>query len=359
MTEYPRYFPENQPAPQADEKTQEAAAFRRLLNVIAVSVFITLGAKRLMAYLMNLGLEYVYTDLLERLPERVNAVLVNFDFIYFLMWTTNDIIVYLPPLVIFAVAMRDYMGTKGATGCYKADTRYEFKDRWLLPIFLASYALSMIASYISHLLAYFLQPVFGGGGLPDIFGEVMPQSTLQVFIAIFSIGIVAGVCEELIYRHYLLRPLRRFGDMQAVIITSLLFGFFHGNFTQFLYTTAVGFVYGVVAVKANSVLPAIALHIINNSYVVIMAEASELAYVMTEADERSLFTFVMDYWFWVMMLAGAVIFAFMCLKGMFKLENRSAYLTTSEKARVVAENPLILLLTGALIALTIIGTINR
>lgn len=96
------------------------------------------------------------------------------------------------------------------------------------------------------------------------FSDSISQNVPQ-FITFEVFGVVvAPVCEELIYRHLLLRPMRKFGDMQAAVITGLLFGLGHFNFDQFLYTFMFGFALAVVAIRRNSVIPAIIIHMINN-----------------------------------------------------------------------------------------------
>jgi membrane protease YdiL (CAAX protease family) len=344
------------PDPLLAEKAQETAILKRILNILAICVIATIVCKRILGDLIFSGFEYLFENI-ENLPEWLSSLLSSWDFGYFLLWLSNDIVVYLPPLLIFGFALKSYMGHK-ADGYYKTETRYVFRKIWLIPIFFGSYTLSIAMSFLSHLIAAVLEPVFGGGGLPDIFGDVMPQSEAQVYIAIFSIGIVAGVCEELIYRHYLLRPLRRFGDVQAVVITALLFGFFHANFTQFLYTTAVGFIYGIVAVKANSVLPAMVLHIVNNTYVVLYGEAHKVAEAQYEADGSTLISGLLNMWFWVMLVGGLLMLIFMWAKGHFKLQNQNSFLTNSERARMTVENPLILLMIIVLIVITVQGTMR-
>jgi len=108
--------------------------------------------------------------------------------------------------------------------------------------------------------------LYGTEGLKDIFESVMPENQLQWLVILFFVGIVAPFAEEIIFRHILLRPLRRLGDRPAIIITALLFGAFHQNLTQFLYAAVAGVILGIVAVRANSVKPAIVLHILNNTF---------------------------------------------------------------------------------------------
>jgi len=58
----------------------------------------------------------------------------------------------------------------------------------------------------------------------------------------------------------------RYSKIQAIFITAVLFGLFHGNKRQILYTSAGGIMFGIVAVLSDSVIPAIYLHILANVF---------------------------------------------------------------------------------------------
>jgi membrane protease YdiL (CAAX protease family) len=129
-------------------------------------------------------------------------------------------------------------------------------------------------------------------------------------------GFVAPIAEEIIFRHMLLRPLRRLGDRRAVIITAVLFGVFHGNLTQFFYAAVAGVILGIIAVRANSVKPAIVIHILNNTfdigkaYMVELAEQGRLPF-----DESVLNVSITLFFF-----AGLATAVILTVKGQFTLK---------------------------------------
>jgi membrane protease YdiL (CAAX protease family) len=323
-------------------KHQEANDFKKLLSLLAKAVIAVVIAEKALAYLIfGLGWERL-PAIFENLSLQMSEEALR-NLLYFLLWLFNDIVVYVPPLVIFGLAFGKKLSFQ------KAGEPYSFKKSWILPIFVASYALSAIASYISYLLSIVFQAAFGGGGLVDVFADVMPQSTGQLIIMLIMVGLLGPILEEIIYRHLLLRPLRRFGDFYAVIITSLLFGFFHGNLTQFLYTTAGGVLYGIVAVKANSVKPAIVMHIINNTYSIFYLEFLDIAEISENSDLR----FVLNAMFYVMLVLGVILLIYFIAKKHFKTENFNPYLLTSERVRITAEHLLMLVMWAVLIMETI------
>ena len=90
--------------------------------------------------------------------------------------------------------------------------------------------------------------------------------------------ILGPIMEEVMFRGFLLKRARLFGDRTAVIYTAVMFGLMHGNISQCLYATAIGLVFGYVAVKTNSIRYTILLHISVNSFSTLVALGESIAY---------------------------------------------------------------------------------
>ena len=90
--------------------------------------------------------------------------------------------------------------------------------------------------------------------------------------------IVGPFMEELMFRGFLLRRSRIFGDRTAVVYTALMFGLMHGNIAQFLYATGIGLIFGYVAVKTNSIRYTVLLHIVVNTFSTVIAFGETIAY---------------------------------------------------------------------------------
>ena len=93
---------------------------------------------------------------------------------------------------------------------------------------------------------------------------------LPVRILVF--GVLPGLCEELFFRGYLFSGLRNhFSGMGTVLICGLAFGTFHVILAagaapeRFVPSTIMGLLLGWVALRTNSVLPCVALHVCHNS----------------------------------------------------------------------------------------------
>jgi len=261
---------------------------------------------------------------------------------YLALWIASDINVYLPAFLIFYPVFKNRR--------FEPEKKYGFKYVLIPAIFVAAETVTTAASYLSQILEYLLRPIFGSNGLRDVFEDVMPAGTFQTLVMFFVVVITGPICEELIFRSILLKPLRRFGDMQAVVITAVLFGFFHGNLTQFLYASAAGVILGITAVRANSVAASICLHILLNG-------SSFLRSQLYGAAEAGLFPdgyVTLSYL--GLLLIGVISLIILIKSGRLKLENNNPHLTGAERARAVLQSPFILIMTIVLIVITVRGS---
>jgi len=98
----------------------------------------------------------------------------------------------------------------------------------------------------------------------DVLGEsfsMIPQWVLFLITCVF-----APVCEELIYRKFVIDKLRPFGDKVAILYSGLAFGLFHLNFQQFFYTAVLGMLWAYVYLKTNKIWHVMLLHSLMNFF---------------------------------------------------------------------------------------------
>ena len=83
---------------------------------------------------------------------------------------------------------------------------------------------------------------------------------------ILMMALIPAICEELAFRGFILSGLRSVGrQRQAIIISSLFFGFAHGVVQQSVVATLFGLILGYIALQSNSLWPCIAFHATHNS----------------------------------------------------------------------------------------------
>ncbi|MFN0021759.1 MAG: ABC transporter permease subunit/CPBP intramembrane protease [Pirellulaceae bacterium] len=92
---------------------------------------------------------------------------------------------------------------------------------------------------------------------------------------ILLLALLPAVCEELAFRGFVLNGLRRTGHKWgAILVTSALFGVVHMLLQQSLSAFLIGIVIGYVAVKTNSIWPAMLFHFTHNSLAVLSGYAT-------------------------------------------------------------------------------------
>lgn len=119
------------------------------------------------------------------------------------------------------------------------------------------YAGSLISTLISEIISSFVnykmsnvieEMVRGSGILPNF-----------VFV-----GLLAPAAEELFFRRTLINRLIRYGDKPAIVVSGLIFGLAHGNFSQFFYAFGLGAALGYVYIRTGKIGYTIALHMFIN-----------------------------------------------------------------------------------------------
>ncbi len=86
------------------------------------------------------------------------------------------------------------------------------------------------------------------------------------WLTLLYVSVIGPIIEEYVFRWKLLNRLRPLGEKAAILFSAVTFGLLHGNLTQMLYATAIGIVFGYVAVKTGRIKYNCIMHIMVNSF---------------------------------------------------------------------------------------------
>lgn len=100
------------------------------------------------------------------------------------------------------------------------------------------------------------------GEVTNDVSEIMLST--NVFARVFVVGICAPVFEELMFRKILIDRLRGYGEYVCVVLSGIMFGLLHGNFSQFFFATAVGMFFAFLYLRTGNILNTIFLHMTMN-----------------------------------------------------------------------------------------------
>lgn len=327
-----------QPMPEFD-KTAEKAEFRR--TIIKLGIF---GA---VTVLNLLFLMYVFLYPAVWIVQSIGDGL-SYELWYLINWTANELCVYFfPALSLFLLFRKDFK----APNRYRAMTHGECLLAMPL-IFLSSTFIGSMASIVTGIVADVMNRFFGTGEIPDAMAPSMPSEGegTSMWIAMFFLVIAAPVCEELMVRKLILYPLRKHGDWFAIITSALIFGFIHGNWDQLPYAFAVGVLYGLLAVQANSVIPTMILHAVNNLMVTVGGYLTQVTGEVEPFVSISEWAVsLMNFCFWLGIMATVILVAVRFFKS-----KRTPVLTVKEKAAETVKNPAAYVFAAALVMLLIL-----
>ena len=85
-----------------------------------------------------------------------------------------------------------------------------------------------------------------------------------MWLSLVFVSIFAPMVEEFIFRKVLIDRMRVYGDTAAIVVSALMFGLFHGNFSQFFYAFFLGILFGYIYTITGKLRYSVMMHMIVN-----------------------------------------------------------------------------------------------
>ena len=136
----------------------------------------------------------------------------------------------------------------------------------------SGFAITTFLTSIILLIIIYLDFLFFRGIISSTVPDISTKN-MNIIAEIFMLSyliFIAPILEELIFRGLILNSLKIYGKWFAIIISSILFGILHINFIQTFNAFVMGIILGTIAIKTNSLIPSILIHILNNGWKVII-----------------------------------------------------------------------------------------
>lgn len=165
----------------------------------------------------------------------------------------SSLICYLLPVVLLRRVLGMPAGVAFPSGRLPAGIALP-----LCGIVLGSSALGSSVSLILSALLSLLHLYPSGPALST------PDSVVTFVLMVLTAAVLPAIFEELMFRGIILQSLRRFGDLFALGVSSLLFALLHGNLIQLPNALLTGMVLGYIALRTGTLLAPILCHFINN-----------------------------------------------------------------------------------------------
>ena len=132
---------------------------------------------------------------------------------------------------------------------------------------LSAVGLCMVANIVTNIFTSYLYEM----GLPvPEFPQFLEPTWTSFGMNIFVFAVLPALLEEMVFRGFVLRTLRPYGDMFAVFVSAFLFGLMHGNIEQVPFALIVGILLGWLYVATDNIWVPVLIHFINNALSVCM-----------------------------------------------------------------------------------------
>jgi len=221
----------------------------------------------------------------------------------------------------------------------------------ILIAFLMIYPLMYLGNIIGVITTFILSLIKNGTVENGLLNTVM---NTNIFTQLIIMVIAAPIFEEYIFRKLLVDRLIRYGEGTAIVLSGLIFGLFHGNFSQFFYAFAIGCFFAYIYIRTGNVKYTITLHMIINftgsvlaSQILKLIDYEQLTRVMSE-DKNALLPYIADnaiplliYLIYVMLLLAICIIGIVLLIVMynkFHLEKKGILIPKGQRFKVTMVN---------------------
>ena len=165
------------------------------------------------------------------------------------------------PLLLYTLFVsKNFRKTLSDTGIKKVSSKI------VLLTILLGVLLYFFNSFISNFFASLLS-LLGWENLYSRFASTSVQFSYGLLLKEFILSaILPAICEEFLHRGIMLHAGQKYSNPRyCLFISSILFGLMHLNIQQFFYATILGFIMGYVALVADSIIPSMILHFMNNA----------------------------------------------------------------------------------------------
>lgn len=211
---------------------------------------------------------------------------------------------------------------------------------------LLMYPVGLLANTIMTSITTIITKLFNSGGttIPTADFSVDKASALAIITTILYLVIIAPISEEIVFRGLILKTLSPFGKRNAVVISALLFALMHKNIPQAVGAFAIGIIFATVDTKANSIVPSIIMHSLNNLLPCLININSSINSTVITIIYNALVYAIVIVGITITMLKGRQILS---LKA--ETESEISALPESKKRIEIFLNPLILIYIGILV----------
>ncbi|MCF7858048.1 MAG: ABC transporter permease subunit [Candidatus Cloacimonetes bacterium] len=176
---------------------------------------------------------------------------------------TQIFIIILPVILILRISKTDLRS---------ALKLHNTKPINYLMVFIAALPLLLLSGIIAQLINMIF-PV--SKAYLETMKDLVTMQQHGLLFTIFVVGVLPGICEEVMFRGFILSSFRKKGVWAGIVVTAVLFGAFHLDPFRMLPVTLLGIWLGYLAIKTRSLYVPILAHFLHNSLTVLISNYSD------------------------------------------------------------------------------------
>lgn len=205
---------------------------------------------------------------------------------------------------------------------------------------LIAYPVGLVVNTFLTGITSIITKLFSDNGttIPTADFSVDSASAKAIILTILYLVVIAPISEEIVFRGLILKALSPFGKEIAILLSALLFALMHKNIPQAVGAFAIGIIFAIVDIKANSIVPSIIMHVLNNTLPCLMN--------INASVNSKVITIIYNVFIYAIVLAGIII-AFLKGRQLFSLkeetESEKSVLSKRQKRIEVFLNPVIVI----------------
>lgn len=124
--------------------------------------------------------------------------------------------------------------------------------------FAIMYLCNLMGTMFTNLISW-----LKGSEVENVLDSALTGASIPL-VFVYTV-ICAPIMEEFVFRKLIVDRAVRYGQGVAILLSGLMFGLFHGNFGQFIYTFPLGLFLAFIYVKTGKLKITVALHMLVNT----------------------------------------------------------------------------------------------
>lgn len=147
----------------------------------------------------------------------------------------------------------------------KIDSQKIEKENIGFKRFLLYLSITFTVMWIGNIVGLLLTSAIGLAFQTEIANPVEQLiNSSDIWLNLILISVLGPIFEEIFFRKFLIDRTIKYGARVSIILSAVLFGFFHGNLNQLFYALLLGGFFAYVYIRTGKIIYPIILHIIVN-----------------------------------------------------------------------------------------------